>query len=214
MAQRVALIFAAGALAILSQAAHAQDYQVQWERCGLDPKRRLPPGPDAIEGCTAVLQAGRETPRVLAQALVNRGDSYRMRDRAIDRALDDYSQAIRLQPDFALAFANRGFTYLFEKQDHERAIKDFDEALRLDPQFASVFYYRAVARSDKGEFRRAIGDFDQAIRLKPNFAVAWRDRGQAKIALGDQAGGKADIAEAERVARLGLDCMGTAGCVR
>ncbi len=213
MAKRLALILWAGALAGLSGAAVAQDYKVQWERCGLDPGRRLPPGPDAIEGCTAVIQAGKETPRVLAQAFVNRGNEYRSRERAIDLAIDDYNQAIRLQPDFALAFASRGFTYLFDRPDPERAIKDFDEALRIDPQFASVFYYRGVARSDQRQFEQAIKDFDQAIRLKPTFAVAWRDRGQAKLALGDQAGGKADLAEAERVGRATPECGGL-GCGR
>jgi len=213
MTKRLSLILAAGVFAGLSCVAQAQDYQLQWERCGLDPKRRLPPGPDAIEGCTAVIQAGRETPRIIAEAFVNRANEYRMRERDIDRAIDDYSQAIRLQPDFALAFASRGFTYLFERRDLDRAIKDFDEALRLDRQFANVFYYRAVARSEKGEFERAIEDFDQAIRLRPNFSVAWRDRGQARIALGDQAGGKADLDEAERVGRLTPECGGL-GCGR
>lgn len=213
MTKRLSLILAAGVFASLSCVAQAQDYQLQWERCGLDPKRRLPPGPEAIEGCTAVIQAGRETPRIIAEAFVNRGNEYRMRERAIDRAIEDYNQAIRLQPDFALAFATRGFAYLFDKRELDRAIQDFDTALRLDPQFANVFYYRGVARSEKGQHELAIKDFDQAIRLRPTFAVAWRDRGQAKIALGDQAGGKADLDEAERVGRLTPECSGL-GCGR
>jgi tetratricopeptide (TPR) repeat protein len=195
-------------------ATSAQDYKLQRDRCGLDTTRRLPPGPEAIEACTAVINSGKETPKILALALVNRGNAYRIGDRNIDRAIDDYTQAIRLQPDFALAFASRGFTYLFEKRSLERAIEDFDEAIRLDPTFANVFYYRGVAYADKGAFDRAIADFDQAIRLRPNFSIAYRDRGQAKHARGDRAGGDADLAEAERIGSREPACTGGVGCNR
>lgn len=194
-------------------AAEAQDYQRQLERCGIDPKPRLPPV-EAIEGCTEVINSGQATPSMLAQALVNRGDAYRLHQNDIDRALADYDQAIRVKPDFALAFASRGFVHLFARPQLDRAIADFNEALRLDPASASVFYYRGVAWSDKGDWDGAIADFDQAIRLRPAFSIAYRNRGKAKQAKGDKAGGAADLAEAERIGRQGPDCGGAAGCGR
>jgi tetratricopeptide (TPR) repeat protein len=214
MTKPLAFLFLTALLAGLAVGTAAQDGALQRERCGLDPQRRLPPGPDAIKACTAVLESGKETPRTQAQALVNRGNAWRMRERNIDRAIDDYTQAIRLQPDFATAFASRGFTWLFDRHDPDRAIADFNQALRLDPTTAYVFYYRAVAYSDKGELDRAIADFDQAIRLMPQFAIAWRDRGKARQAKGDQAGGAADIAEAERIGRQQPLCEGAVGCNR
>ena len=177
----------------------AQDYKLQRERCGLDSNRRLPPGPGAIDACTVVIQSGKETPRIVAQAFINRGNAYRMNNNDIGRAIADYDEAIRLQPDFALAFATRGFVYLFDKRELARAITDFDRAIDLDPGFANAFYYRGVAYLDKNEYDRAIADFDRAIRLRPKFSLALRDRGQAKIAKGDRKGGEADLAEAERV---------------
>ena len=193
--------------------AQPQDYQRQLERCGIDPKPRLPPL-EAIEGCTAVIDSGRATPRIIAQALVNRGDAYRLRQDDIDRALADYDQAIHTMPDYALAHSSRGFVYLFARPQMDRAITDFNEAIRLDPASANVFYYRGVAWSNKGDWDRAIAGFDQAIRLRPSFSIAYRDRGQAKQAKGDKAGGAADLAEAERIGRQGPDCGGAAGCGR
>jgi len=193
--------------------AEPQDYQRQLERCGIEPRPRLPPL-EAIEGCTGVINSGKATPRILAEAYVNRGDAYRMRRNDMDLALADYNQAIRSMPDFALAFASRGFVYLFSRRQPDQAIDDFDQAIRLDPTAANVFYYRGVAWSNKSKWSRAISDFDQAIRLRPTFSIAFRDRGNAKQANGDRAGGAADLAEAERLGRLGTHCAGVVGCGR
>lgn len=194
-------------------AARAQDYQRELARCGIDPKPRLPPM-EAIEGCTAVINSGQASPRILAEAFLHRGDAYRLRQNDIDRALADYNEAIRVAPDFAPAFAGRGFVYLFARPQLDRAISDFSEAIRIDPASANVFYYRGVAWSGKGDWNRAIADFDQAIRLRPTFSIAYRDRGKAKDSKGDKAGGAADLAEAERIGRQGTDCGGAAGCGR
>ena len=183
-----------------SGAAQAQDYARELARCGIDPKPRLPPM-EAIEGCTAVTDSGKATSAIVAEALVNRGDAYRLRQNDLDRALADYDQAIRTKPGFARAFASRGFVYLFARPQPDRAIADFNEAIRLDPQSANVFYYRGVAWSEKGDWDRAIADFDQAIRLRPTFSIAYRDRGKARQAKGDVAGGAADLADAERIGR-------------
>ncbi|MBV8187465.1 MAG: tetratricopeptide repeat protein [Alphaproteobacteria bacterium] len=209
------LVFAlvAAALGALAGAANADDYALQRQRCGLEAKPRLP-DPQMLEACTAVIDARKETPQDLARAYVNRGDAWRLRERAIDRAIADYDEAIRLRPDFALAFAGRGFTYLFERRNPDRAIQDFDEAIRLDSTSAVVFYYRATAYADKGALDRAIADFDQAIRLKPDFSNAYRDRGQAKQAKGDLVGAAADLARAESTGSRTPACDRGTGCGR
>jgi tetratricopeptide (TPR) repeat protein len=47
-----------------------------------------------------------------------------------DRALADYTEAIRVNPRYALAYKNRG-DLLKRKGDNERAAEDFREAARL-----------------------------------------------------------------------------------
>ena len=50
----------------------------------------------------------------------------------LDRAIQDYTEAIALNPDLAEAYNNRGNAY-WEKGDHDQAIKDFDRAIVLNP---------------------------------------------------------------------------------
>jgi tetratricopeptide (TPR) repeat protein len=193
-------------------AAEPQDYQRELKRCGIEPKPRLPLPVEAIEACTAVIDSGKATPGIVAQALVNRGKTYRMRHDDTDRALADYDQAIRMMPDFEPAFVARGFVYLFARPDPDRAIADFSEAIRLDPASFAVFYLRGLAWSRKGDWDRAIADFDQTIRLRPTYDMAYRDRGMAKQAKSDTAGAAADLAEADRIGREGLECGGGRTC--
>lgn len=94
-----------------------------------------------------------------------------------ERAIQDYDQAIRLNPRFAKAFCNRGTTYA-GKSDYDHAIQDFDQAIRLDPSFALAFSSRGLAYDKKGDYDRAIQDFDQAIRLNPDYALAFANRGK------------------------------------
>lgn len=49
-----------------------------------------------------------------------------------DRAIADYTAAIRLDPKYANAYFNRGNGYN-SKNDTARAIADYTEVIRLDP---------------------------------------------------------------------------------
>jgi tetratricopeptide (TPR) repeat protein len=96
-------------------------------------------------------------------ALVIRGDgSYEKKE--YDKAVADYSEAIRISPNFADAFSHRGKTYC-DKKEYDRAIKDFTEAIRLTPLDADAFVDRGIAYNGKKEYSRAVADYDQAIRL-------------------------------------------------
>ncbi len=50
-------------------------------------------------------------------------------------AIQDYNQAIRLNPKFAFAYNNRG-TARLQLGDKQGAIADFNKAVELNPQFA------------------------------------------------------------------------------
>ena len=55
-----------------------------------------------------------------------------------DLAITNYSEAIRLRPDFAEAFNNRGYAY-YHKGDWDKAIIDYNEAIRLKPDYAKAY---------------------------------------------------------------------------
>jgi tetratricopeptide (TPR) repeat protein/predicted small secreted protein len=95
-----------------------------------------------------------------------------------DRAIADFTQAIRLDPDNAKAYKERGNAY-YIKGDYDRAIADYTQAIRLDPDYALAYHNRGDAYSDKDDYDRAIADYTQAIRLNPDYASAYYSRGDA-----------------------------------
>jgi tetratricopeptide (TPR) repeat protein len=59
-------------------------------------------------------------------------------------AINDYSEAIGLDPGNAVAFFGRGVGYAKMGQ-YDRAILEFDEAIRLNPNLSLASEYRAAA---------------------------------------------------------------------
>ena len=92
-----------------------------------------------------------------------------------DRAIADYSEAIRVDPQYAVAYSNRGLAYA-NKKDYDRAIKDLDGAIRMDPDNAPAYDDRGWTFSRKKQYDRAIADYNEAVRLDPKFARAYGNR--------------------------------------
>jgi Flp pilus assembly protein TadD len=101
-----------------------------------------------------------------------------------DRAIVTLTEAIRLNPNGALAFYSRGLAY-GKKGDNDRAIADYNEAIRFDASDSLAFINRGLAYEKKGDNDLAIADFNEAIRLDPNDAFALNSRGVAYGMKGD-----------------------------
>src|SRR6516225_8179737 len=84
-----------------------------------------------IDGCSAVIRTARDKGDKLAEAFNNRGVGYRLKG-DYDRAIADYSQAIKLKADFAAAFDNRCWARAVVGI-LKQALADCNEALRLMP---------------------------------------------------------------------------------
>ena len=115
----------------------------------------------------------------LAATFFNRAIAHQ-RKGDFDRAIVDFTEAIRIEPDHE-AFCARAIAYQ-EKGDLDHAIADYTETLRLKPDEPIAFYNRAMAYHTKGDFDRAIADYTLAIRLRPDGAedaVALFNRGRA-----------------------------------
>ena len=137
----------------------------------------------AIESFTLAIEAGDLSSQNLADAYNNRGFAYHTKGEK-DRAIQNYNEAIRLNPNYANAYNNRGNAYA-DKGDNDRAIQDFNEAIRPNPNDAKGYAARGFAYVGKGDHDRAIQDFNEAIRLKPNYAEAYHNRGLAYAGNGD-----------------------------
>ena len=98
--------------------------------------------------------------------------------RILDKAIADYTQAIRLDPNNTSAYIHRGYVY-YAKGDYNRAIADYDQAIKLAPYSKAAYNNRGHVLADKGDLDAAIADYDQALRLDPNFTEAYKNRGNA-----------------------------------
>jgi tetratricopeptide (TPR) repeat protein len=63
------------------------------------------------------------------------------------KAISDYTEAIRLKPDLALAYEFRAIAYLSLKQ-YSKAISDYTEAIRLQPDNALDYWFRGCDHQD------------------------------------------------------------------
>lgn len=93
-----------------------------------------------------------------------------------DKALVDYTQAIKLAPRYADLYFDRG-NVRFARKEYDKALADYDEAVRLDSREAAPFRARGFARYTLKEYSKAVADYEEAIRLNPKFAVPHNDLG-------------------------------------
>jgi lipoprotein NlpI len=151
----------------------------------------------AIYYCTQVIESGGLSEKKLAIAYNNRGIGYDEK-RDYNRAIQDFSQAIRLDPSYAIAYNNRGNAYR-DKQDYDSAIRDYSQAIRLDPSYVIAFNNRGNAYRYKQDFDSAIRDYSQAIRLNPKYAIAYNNRGYAYFEKKDYDRAIQDFSQAIRL---------------
>ena len=81
-------------------------------------------------------------------------------------AMDDYTRALELQPDNAIACANRGWAYIVLDAP-QLALRDFERVLALDHASADGHNGRGYARVRLGDCRKAVEDADRALKLSP-----------------------------------------------
>ena len=107
-------------------------------------------------------------------------------------ALEDFSEAIRLDPEHAGARKYRGIV-MFEMNHHELALSDLNIAIRLDPNDAETYRHRSNAHRELGRYADAIADVDAAQRLSPCLFLLWER---------EQLNRLAEVAECDAAVRL------------
>ncbi|MFM6090550.1 MAG: tetratricopeptide repeat protein, partial [Dolichospermum sp.] len=147
------------------------------------------------EAAAAINKAIELSPR--AAFYNNRGN---VRDDLGDKqgAIDDYNQAIKINPNYAQAYNNRGFVRN-ELRDKQGAIDDYNQAIKINPNYAKAYYGRGNVRDDLGDKQGAIDDYTQAIKFNPNYANAYYNRGIVRNELGDKQGAIDDYTQAIKI---------------
>ena len=152
----------------------------------------------AIAGCTRALEA-RLPDNIRSAVYVSRGAVFEKKGDS-DRAIADFSEAIRINPRSADAFFIRANAYS-RAGDFDRAIADYNETIRIDPNHAKSYDGRGFAYYRKGEYDRTIADENEALRLDPKYANAYNNRGIAYGQKGDDDRAFADYDRAILIGR-------------
>jgi tetratricopeptide (TPR) repeat protein len=161
------------------------------------------PSVDAlISDCTAAIKEPPTGFATRSVAFRHRGTAH-MSKGELDRAIQDFDQAIKLEPA-AGSYERRGVAY-WQKGEIDRAIQDFDQALKIKPDFAIAFESRGGAYLDKVDYERAIQDLDKAIQLDPKRVFALYLRSIVKREKGDIAGADQDMKKARSIDRSAVE---------
>jgi len=110
-------------------------------------------------------------------------------------AIEDYSKALELNPNYTDAFNNRG-NAKFKLKDYYSAISDYSKAIELEPNYSKVYRNRGDMKFILEDFYGAISDYNKAIELDPNNIKAYGNRGNLKFILEDFYGAISDYSKA------------------
>ncbi len=125
------------------------------------------------------------------QALVNRGDYYG-RTKEIDKALADYTKAIKLNSGFVDAYNNRGNLYFRQGKD-ALALKDYNQALKIRPHNQNALGNRGAIFYRMGQYDKALKDLDAALSMKKRYPDGHLNRGIVLSVVGQYAKAKEDF---------------------
>jgi tetratricopeptide (TPR) repeat protein len=121
---------------------------------------------------------------------LNRGD--------YPAALEDFQQALRLNPDFTEAYICRSIIHYYQG-NHQGAIADCDQVLRINPRNVDAYNNRGLNRCALKDYKGAIADFNQVLEIEPNHAKAYLNRGYSHLQLDDNWSAIQDFDKAMRI---------------
>ena len=162
---------------------------------GCDRETTSPPAPQ-VAPAQQVVGSG----SMSAADYLNHGCKYLEKGQH-DKAIADFTTAIRLDPRLLKAYMDRAGAYA--AQDHlDLAVADYSSVIQLapqDPLARWAVYMRAQMYSLQGEHDKAIADYTEMVRLDPRDPVSLCNRGDAYAAKKDFNKALADFTEAIRV---------------
>ncbi|MBW4615007.1 MAG: serine protease [Desmonostoc vinosum HA7617-LM4] len=114
-------------------------------------------------------------------------------------AVANYTEAIRLNPNYAEAYNDRG-AVRFLLGDKQGAAADFTSAIKISPNYAQAYNNRGTIRADYLRDKQgAVADFNQALNINPDYAEAYNRRGLTRATLGDKQGAITDYNQALKI---------------
>jgi len=152
--------------------------------------------PDAIDLTLRGLAAARQVPPTKDDALAARAW---------------FDQALKIDPDDALALAGEAYTYMLEYEygwadadtDYDaKIIGPADRAIALAPDTMTAYLAKGAYLTLSRRANDALGADNAGLAINPNFAPLYAARGGAEISLGHFDQAKSDIEQAMKISPL------------
>ena len=102
----------------------------------------------------------------------------------LEQAVENFTQALQIKPDYAEAHANLGMT-LYDLGKPKQAAVSFNNALQQVPDDAETLRNLGIALTDLREHEKAVVSLRQSLQLEPNNAYALNVLGIALNATGE-----------------------------
>ncbi len=97
-------------------------------------------------------------------------------------AIEAFTLALEVNPQFALAYNNRGISKAMMGND-EGAIEDFTRSLEINENYEPAFLNRAASKYNTGNYYGAIEDYGKVIEMDPENPIAWYGRGISHLQI-------------------------------
>ena len=108
-----------------------------------------------------------------------------------NNAIRDYEEALRLDPNYALAYCGLADNYAYmgsvvmpEREAIAKEKEFAQKALALDPELAEAHMSLALALVAGFDWRTGLKEFDRALKLNPNLAFAYETQAWTVNGLG------------------------------
>ena len=105
------------------------------------------------------------------EALYGRGLYYQDHN-DLDKAIQDYTSIIQINPKNAQAHFNLGYIHYTFLKVYDQAIKHYSDAITANPDYVEAYYNRGLCYEAVGNIAAAKDDYDKAISFKPNYDLA------------------------------------------
>jgi tetratricopeptide (TPR) repeat protein len=120
-----------------------------------------------------------QEPRRAPTAYINLGSAF-LRQGRFDAAIENFTAAIRINPNYHETYYDRGLAFAAMNQ-LDRAEDDFSKSIAINPRFDQAYNNRGSVYFLQKRYDKAVEDFDKAIELNSSNAEAYINRAYVRL---------------------------------
>ena len=110
-------------------------------------------------------------------------------------AIEDFTKALLLEPEYANAFLGRGLSHLCLKQ-YEEAVQDIKRAQILNDKEPLFVHGMGRVMQERGDLKGALIEFTKATELDRHCWQAWYSKGEVLVSMNQNLAAEIDLNEA------------------